>query len=927
MKIKKLIFIIMLLISVLIVPNTVKAVDATETTITSENDTVEWSYEIVDGVITELKAINTDKSSIKGVLTVPSKIDGYTVTTIGNSAFWGYNSLTKIVLPETITQIDMMAFYECTGLITVELPESLETIGQMAFYGCTALKEITIPAKVSNLESATFYLCTNLEKLTVLSSDLTSNSQPFLNCNNLTIYAYPASGIISFVGTTTDNDIKFAPIYKVDKTELINILAKDEIIDDASGTMVDYEVTLEADLGYKLPENISVYIGGQETTYFMYDKMTGKLRISWGYIDGDIKIVAEAKEEYNINFDISSANISLISVNDTIIGQDTIQVEPGTEMNFVITAFDENILESITYNGEEVLPEKNMQSYSFSRISNSNATIKVVTRELAKYNLIYEIYRNGSLDFAQESCVQGLSNEEIAIELEAGETLSSVTKVIEYKDGTKKEEQLNNNTDFVIEFENDYNIKNIKLIAKINYLHIEIASVEELYNALGGKEFVKLDGNVLTLLKNVELFGKTLVLTDGQYTLDLNGKEIIDQNAGDLSSIIEIRGETKLTIKDSSNEKGKIYSSNLSDYAIIILDDAHLTIDGGRFEGFWGGILVEGQANVIINNGEFYGSEGSGIEIFGNPNVTIKGGEFVGDTYAGILVLYEWISGNVFTPTVKISGGTFNGQYALVTETYTEYNDSVKVTDLLENGYEFSSTDKVNIETINDPDLNEFWISYTDTSNVNVKKVTFKVVLDANTGNFEENKSNFTIDEWKIGDEENLPKPTKEGYEFVGYFTEKTGGTSLEKYIAEAGIDADLTFYAQWKEIKDDSNDNSDNNGEGENTGSTPEGSGSGESMPEDNENTGSTPGDNETADGVGDSSEDDSNSENTENNKNDDEIINSGNTNNSTNSNNTNNSNLKNPQTGDNIELFIAIILVSIIGIVITTKLKKYSK
>ena len=42
------------------------------------------------------------------------------------------------------------------------------------------------------------------------------------------------------------------------------------------------------------------------------------------------------------------------------------------------------------------------------------------------------------------------------------------------------------------------------------------------------------------------------------------------------------------------------------------------------------------------------------------------------------------------------------------------------------------------------------------------------------------------------------------GIQAVVNSRQKTGGTSLEKYIAEAGIDKDLTFYAQWKELKAD---------------------------------------------------------------------------------------------------------------------------
>ena len=92
------------------------------------------------------------------------------------------------------------------------------------------------------------------------------------------------------------------------------------------------------------------------------------------------------------------------------------------------------------------------------------------------------------------------------------------------------------------------------------------------------------------------------------------------------------------------------------------------------------------------------------------------------------------------------------------------------------------------------------------------KMESYSVTFDANGGTFKSNnKEILTIEEWKVNDENKLEKPTREGYKFVGYFTKIEGGTSLEKYIAEAGIDGNLTFYAQWKEIKTDVNTNKPN--------------------------------------------------------------------------------------------------------------------
>lgn len=76
----------------------------------------------------------------------------------------------------------------------------------------------------------------------------------------------------------------------------------------------------------------------------------------------------------------------------------------------------------------------------------------------------------------------------------------------------------------------------------------------------------------------------------------------------------------------------------------------------------------------------------------------------------------------------------------------------------------------------------------------------FKVVFDANEGSFKTGDT-FTIEEWEIGMETSLEEPSREGYNFLGYYTEKTGGTKLEFILAESGIDSDMTFYAHWEEI------------------------------------------------------------------------------------------------------------------------------
>ena len=95
--------------------------------------------------------------------------------------------------------------------------------------------------------------------------------------------------------------------------------------------------------------------------------------------------------------------------------------------------------------------------------------------------------------------------------------------------------------------------------------------------------------------------------------------------------------------------------------------------------------------------------------------------------------------------------------------------------------------------------LADYQIPVGSTSCLVLETIKYKVVFDANGGTFN-NDSTWTIDKWENGMESSLKIPTRDGYEFLGYYTEKTNGTKFELILAESGIDNDMTFYALWKE-------------------------------------------------------------------------------------------------------------------------------
>ena len=79
-------------------------------------------------------------------------------------------------------------------------------------------------------------------------------------------------------------------------------------------------------------------------------------------------------------------------------------------------------------------------------------------------------------------------------------------------------------------------------------------------------------------------------------------------------------------------------------------------------------------------------------------------------------------------------------------------------------------------------------------------EITYKVIFDAVDGFFKNGEKTLTFEKWTYENFDNLEEPVRDGYKFLGYFTEKVGGTSLDYIMAESGIDQDRTFYAQWEE-------------------------------------------------------------------------------------------------------------------------------
>ena len=77
---------------------------------------------------------------------IPSVINGYTVSSIGDNAFKG-TKITSVSIPSTITSIGWFAFADCLSLTAAVIPDSVSTIGYEAFSGA---KHLTIYASADS---------------------------------------------------------------------------------------------------------------------------------------------------------------------------------------------------------------------------------------------------------------------------------------------------------------------------------------------------------------------------------------------------------------------------------------------------------------------------------------------------------------------------------------------------------------------------------------------------------------------------------------------------------------------------------------------------------------------------------------------------------------------------------------------------------
>ena len=180
----------------------------------NEDDGVPYTYVVLDDGTVEIRSYTGHRRFI----TIPEKIDGRVVSSIGDFAFSGQTRLREVTLPKGLTNIGVSAFAGCSNLVTVHIPvnvmqlgsyafadnvrlstlsfvgNKLTSIGEFAFSGCSRLERMELPSSVNSVDGSAFYGTTGMQRITVRSGNdvFTSQDGVLFSADGSKLVAYPA---------------------------------------------------------------------------------------------------------------------------------------------------------------------------------------------------------------------------------------------------------------------------------------------------------------------------------------------------------------------------------------------------------------------------------------------------------------------------------------------------------------------------------------------------------------------------------------------------------------------------------------------------------------------------------------------------------------------------------------------------------------
>lgn len=156
-----------------------------------------------------------------GNVVIPNEVffegELYTVTAIGDGAFYGCASLQSVSIPSSVTTIGEWAFKGCEILKTVSIPNSVTTIGEQAFEGCINLSSVIISNRLTSIPPGLFALCKSLTSVTIPSSVTVISLEAFYKTSGLKTITCEGEYPPAASGAFSPDVLKNATLYVPDQ--------------------------------------------------------------------------------------------------------------------------------------------------------------------------------------------------------------------------------------------------------------------------------------------------------------------------------------------------------------------------------------------------------------------------------------------------------------------------------------------------------------------------------------------------------------------------------------------------------------------------------------------------------------------------------------------------------------------------------------
>ena len=135
-------------------------------------------------------AVVSGYKGLSSKVVIPSKYNGFSVTSIGDGAFRNCEFIQSVKIPNSVTSIKYEAFKYCYSLTSIKIPDNVTSIGSSAFYGCSSLTSIAIPDGITIIDRSTFEYCSSLESITIPDSVTFIEPYAFSDCDSLKTVFY-----------------------------------------------------------------------------------------------------------------------------------------------------------------------------------------------------------------------------------------------------------------------------------------------------------------------------------------------------------------------------------------------------------------------------------------------------------------------------------------------------------------------------------------------------------------------------------------------------------------------------------------------------------------------------------------------------------------------------------------------------------------